>query len=261
VDYERVFPWLRVAACAVISMYLLVMFHLTTDLRDLRTVPPAHYVVLVLGVAIPLIPFVGRLRVGKLIELERDLRSAQGDLREFKRETREMISMVTTSVNSIGNLTATTNVNIGLTELGRSAKQQLARAEGPGDAAEIEETKKELYLEDEDTTIALARTRIRLEYLLRRILGKRTATEGPIADVKFMGITNLYRLFLERYPRYDYLQGVFEYVVRACNAAIHGQRVDYGQAQEVLDLGARLISTLDDIAATQSEPPRTSMPA
>jgi len=255
VNYERIFPWLRLGVCGLFSAYLLGMFHLTTDLRDLRTVPPAHYAILLMGVVIPLIPFVGRLRLGNLIDLERDLRSTKDDVREFKREIRQMISVISTSVNSMSNLTATTNVNIGLADLGTEARLQLAEAEQPADSEGIQETRKELSLEGEDTIMALARTRIRLEYLLRRILGKRTAAEGALDDVKFMGVGKLYRLFLEKYPRYRYLQRTFEYVIRACNAAIHGQQVQYSQAEEALDLGARLISTLDDMMANEPGDP------
>jgi len=246
-------PWLPVVICLVISVYLLILFHSTTDLSNIQTVPPIHYVILFLGVLLPLVPFVSRLRLGKLIELERDVRETKGEVQDFKSEIRQMFSIVSTSINSISNFTNTTNVNIDLAELLRQARDQLEQ-EGPQERQDVEEIKEELLLEDEDTVMALARTRIRLEYLLRKILGKRTHTGDSSSDIKFMAAGRLYRLFLRHYPQYRYLESSFEYVLRMCNAAIHGQTVPYGQAQEALDIGARLISTLDDVPANNDLP-------
>lgn len=167
---------------------------------------------------------------------------------------RQLISVVSTSVNSISNLSSTTNVNIDFADLLKQAKEQLNQATVQPEAQEIQEVKRELLLDNEDTIMALARTRIQLEHLLRRSLGKRTQySNKPQGDVKFLSAGRLYRMFLKEFDNYQYLEGSFDYVLKICNAAIHGQQVPASQAQEALELGARLISTLKELVGVENE--------
>jgi len=160
--------------------------------------------------------------------------------------------VVSTSINTIGisNLANTTNININLQALLEKAKEELRQANHPAQEEEIQEIEDELLLEGEDTIMALARTRIRLEHLLRRILSKGENDEAP-KDIKFMSASGLFRLFMKKHPEYKYLDNSFEYVLRACNAAIHAQSVSEGQAREALGIGASLIATLRKIADGQ----------
>jgi hypothetical protein len=104
--------------------------------------------------------------------------------------------------------------------------------------------------------MALARTRIQLERLLRQILGKKTQYDNKsFDDVKFISAGRLYRMFLKEYPEFRYLEPSFEYVLRICNAAIHGQQVPSGQAQEALEIGAKLISTINDLVGGNNDLP------
>ncbi len=59
-------------------------------------------------------------------------------------------------------------------------------------------------------------------------------------------------MFLKDFVDYQYLEGSFDYVLKICNAAIHGQQVPAGQAQEELELGARLISTLKELVGDKN---------
>lgn len=253
-DNNELPAWLSVVITLIISVYLLIVFHLTVNLLDPQNVQPIHYLILLLGVLIPLVPFIQKLRIGKLVELERNIKQQKEEVRDFKNEVRQLISVVSTSLNSISNLTNTTNVNIDLADLLRKAKQELNEADVEPAPQEIQEVKRELLLDNEDTIMALARIRIRLEHLLRRVLGKSIQyTNKPSEDVKFLSAGRLYRMFLREYPNYQYLESSFEYVLKICNAAIHGQQVPSGQAQEALELGARLISTLNEILGSNND--------
>ncbi len=43
---------------------------------------------------------------------------------------------------------------------------------------------------------------------------------------------------------YSYLREPMTYVLAVCNAAVHAQNIDAGQAQEALTLGAQIIAAL-----------------
>lgn len=240
--------WLPIVITVLISIYLLVIFHITVNLSNPQDIHPVHYLILLLGVLIPLVPFIQKLRIGKIVELERNVQQQKDEVRDFKNEVRQLISVVSTSVNSISNLSNTTNVNIDFANLLRQAKEQLSQANLGPESQEIQEVKREMLLDNEDTIMALARTRIQLEQLLRKVLGKRMQYGNKTLDnVKYLSAGRLYRMFLEEYDNYAYLERSFDYVLKICNAAIHGQQIPSWQAQEALDLGARLISTLNEI--------------
>lgn len=247
-NYGQISPWLTILICVIDSIYLLCLFHSTVNLATPTNIPPMHYIILFLGALIPLVPFVQRLRVGKLIELERDIQNTKSEVKDFKNEVRQMISVVNTSINSISNLTNTTNLNFNFTDLLRQAKEELAHKPSPK-LIEVQRIKDELQLEDENTIMTLARTRIKLEYLLRKILGRQTSIpiEKQTEKIKFMTAEKLYKLFLQQYTEYDYLRNSFDYVLKICNAAMHGQIILDAQAEEALNLGARLISTLTEL--------------
>ncbi len=248
--------WLSVVITIVISLYLLILFHLTVNLANPQNIQPIHYLVLLLGVLIPLVPFIQKLRIGKIIELERNIQQQKEEVRDFKNEVRQLITVVSTSVNSISNLSNTTNLNFDFADLLKQAKEQLNQADAQPTPQEVQDVKRELLLDNEDTVMALARTRIQLERLLRQILGKKTQFENKSSDdVKYLSAGRLYRTFLKEYPDYQYLEASFEYVLRICNAAIHGQQVPSGQAQEALEIGAKLISTINDLAGGNNDFP------
>lgn len=245
--------WLLAVFSWGFSAYLLILFHTKADLSNPSTIPQIYYLFLFLGILLAFLPFLKRLKVGKLFELERDIRDAKNEVKEFKGEVRQMLSIVSTNINTIGNLTNTVTINVpGIGEL-LEEKEKLAQTSDNETLRASEEIKDELSLEGEDTIMALARTRIRLEYLLRNILGKGTRIEKLPKDIKFISLGQLYRRFLKEYPNYKNLENSFTYVGQICNAAIHAQRISEGQAREALDIGARLIAILNKIAGNQGE--------
>ena len=56
-------------------------------------------------------------------------------------------------------------------------------------------------------------------------------------------------LFVREHEEHAELEEPFNYVVQVCNAAIHAQRVQPSQAEEALDMGARIIAVLSEIAS------------
>jgi ribosomal protein S7 len=195
------------------------------------------------------LPFFTKIKIGAILELEREVQQAKDELREFKSEVRNSMSVLSTNVNTIGGMTNQVTVNIpGLDEL-RQARQLVEERSPPTARQSAERVEERILLQSEDQTLALAKTRIDMERLLRKILGRRTGPAlGKNDSTKFAGINQLFDLFLKDNEQYSYLRQPFHYVTQICNAAIHAQRVSPEQTQEALALGAQLIAVLEQSA-------------
>jgi hypothetical protein len=128
----------------------------------------------------------------------------------------------------------------------QQARQEVAAAIPAKAKEEAEEVESRIIRQsDEDTTMALARTRIDIERTLRDALGKQTCLPPErVETIKFAGITKLFAMAVELYPALQSLQKAFKYVTQVCNAAIHAQRVSDRQAEEALALGAEILAAL-----------------
>jgi len=88
---------------------------------------------------------------------------------------------------------------------------------------------------------------MQLERELRRVLGKRTETLSPIDGVKFQSAGALFREFTQKYPTYFQIGSSFDFVLKVCNAAIHGQLIPDKYAHEALYMGLRMLKELKTI--------------
>ncbi len=240
--------WLFPLFSWVFAAYLVILFHLSTDILHQPAISEGSYLLLILAIILVFLPFMKRLKFGTLFELERDIRETKKEMKDFKNEIRQSLSVISTSINTIGNVTSNISITIpGMAEL-LDAKEKLTQSSDAETLESSKEVKEELFLEGEDTIMALARTRIKLEYLLRKILGKRTLTPEVTKEIRFMTLGKLYRHFLKEYPKFRNLENSFTYVGQIANAAVHAQRLPEGQAQEALELGAKLIAILKKLA-------------
>jgi hypothetical protein len=239
--------WGLPALSWIISFYFLVGFVANAGFPPSRTVLTGDALYLLLWLFFLFLPFFSKVKIGGFLELERQVEQAKQELREFKSEVRNSLSVLSTNVNTIGGMSNSVTVNIpGLQEL-REAREAVAR-KSPDSVDEARQVEEKLLNQSEDTTLALARTRIEIERYLRKILGKRLDNTGTHDRVKLMSARQLFELFLREYPDLSYLKRSFHYVTQICNAAIHAQYVPDEQAQEALALGAQIIAALNDIS-------------
>lgn len=244
--------WALPALSWLVSFYFLVGFASNIGFPPDRALLIGDGVYVVLWLLFLFLPFFSKLRIGQFLELEREVERAKGELQQFKTEIRSSLSVLSTTVNTIGTMSNQVTVNIpGLAEL-RSAREGLENHVPAATKDEAREVKQGLLLESEDTTMALARTRIEIERLLRTILGKATSVNAlRDQSVKFLGAKHLFDMFVRENEEYSYLLKPFSYVMQVCNAAIHAQRVSDEQAREALSLGSNIIATLSDITAVK----------
>jgi hypothetical protein len=200
------------------------------------------------------LPFFSKIKIGSLIELERAVKeakkeadSAKDELREFKAEVRNTMSVVSTQ---------RTNVYVNSTPDPAAIREQQAAIQPRLDARS--ESTVEKYeeavksQESDDPAYVLAKVRIDIERLLRLIVGKRI---GPVSDtnVKLASARQLFDSLVRSDDKWEYLRQPFEYVNRVCNAAIHGQLVSSEQTSETLKLGAQIIAALRQHADAKDE--------
>jgi hypothetical protein len=241
--------WAMPALSWIISFYFLLGFVSNVGFPPDRSLLVGDGVYVGLWLFFLFLPFFSKVKVGQLLELEREVERAKEDLHQFKSEIRNSLSVLSTTVNTIGSMTNQVTVNIpGLSELQR-AREEVEHRVSPKAQDEANDLKRSLLLESEDTTMALARTRIEIERLLREILGKRTSVNDiQTKAIKFASARRLFDVFLQENERYSYLLEPFIYVMQVCNAAIHAQSVSDEQAKEALALGATIIATLSDFS-------------
>jgi hypothetical protein len=241
--------WALAALSWLVSLYFLVGFAINVGFPPGRSLTSADLAYGFLWLLFLFLPFFNKVKIGRFLELERELKNTKEELKDFKTEIRNNISVLSTNINTIGSFSNQVTVNLpGLAEL-EELKRKIDELTTPTTKQEAEEIRSDILLESEHTLMALARIRIKMEYLLRKILGKKlSVNELRNMSIKFLGLRSMFNMFINENPQYRYLLEPFMYVNQVCNAAIHAQRVPEEQASEALDLGATILAVLTDVA-------------
>ena len=235
----------------LISLYFFIVFHTSAGFPPKSPISSSSWVLLGMSGIFFVLPFVSRLRIGNAIEFERKVREVENQVKEFKEETRNSLALISNAVTTISNISNTFTVSLpGVAELTAAKEGVQAVEQHESISSDARRIKEELlFLDDESTILPLARVRIRIEQLLRQILQKRLKTSNlRDREIKFLSARRLFQRFLEEYPQYQSLAPAFDYVIRVCNAAVHGQKVPFDEAEEALNMGAEIIALLSKIA-------------
>lgn len=233
----------------------LVSFYFLSGFVDDLGFPPkpnvswSHIVLLVMWLFFLFLPFFNKIKIGKFLELEREVEKTKSEMKEFKEDVRNNLSIISTNINSIGNLSNQLTLNLpGYSDL-ESFKKLLDEKFPEAKVKRSQEIREELLLDEDDTVMALARTRIKIESLLRKITQK-PEFNFPASESRdrFIPIHEMFRMVVQRYDQYYDLRKPFDFVIRACNAAVHAQRISQTQADEAIQLGAKIIAILSELS-------------
>lgn len=243
-----VFPFL----CRLIASILLLLALYGVGFPPKESIGTTSASLFVLSLFFFLLPMAKKISLGKLLTFEKEIKKVKDEVTDFKVETRESLKVYSNMITAISN-TVSQTVNVHL----------------PG-KAEVAEVKDELnstlnqqntssHVEDEITTyinessndlnFALAKLRMELEKSLRELLDKRTTTDDPNAmRGKFLSARSLFKEFTNQYPKYRGMHGSFDYILKVCNAAIHGQKIDEGYGYEAIGMGITMLKEFESIS-------------
>ncbi len=232
-----------------LAAYFFYAFHLHVCFPPTKEINQTGFVYLIVFILFLLLPFAKRVKLGSVLEWEAKIKELKQEVKDTREESRQLFNVLNTTINTISN-TLTNNVNVympGYQERER-AREDIQFYDNRVNRNAVDDLINEFWRGDDDLIMPLARVRIEIERHLREILGKRTISEDLRGKGrKFYSAGSLFRIFLKEYPDYKHLGSSFDYVLRLCNAAIHGQVLDDDQALEALEMGAKIISVLRGI--------------
>ena len=230
------------------SLYFLWVFHGHAGFPPAAELTPTSALYLALFVLFLLAPFVHRLRLGRLIEFEAKVEEVRSDMKEVRTETRDLISTVSAVATAISaSVNQSVVVNFPSPEWAQSASEEMSTAFGGAPEREQQEgdIRKYMDLSGSDANYALARLRMDIERELRRILGEHVSEEYPSRmRGKFLTTRSMFRILVSMKPKYQQMRSSFDYVLEVCNAAIHGQRIAEGIANEAVGMGLHMLREL-----------------
>lgn len=243
----NVFP----TVCYVLAAFFVYAFLLRVGVPPTRDLDATGGTYLALALFLFMLPEAKRLKLGQLFEYEARVKEIKEDVKQFKEETRATLSAYTSLVSAISN-TVSQNITVnvpGKAEATQAREDLEATLKTPSPKPELEEQiDKFLEAEANDLSYALAKLRMQLERELRRVLGKRTDLLPPAEEeTRFLSARSLFNQFIRQYPNYQGMASSFDYVLRVCNAAIHGQFIPQGSAHEALSMGLSMLKELKSI--------------
>ena len=93
--------WLLAILSWIMSVYFITCFHISSGFPPKLPLTTSEFVFLLLGIFFLFMPFFNKIKIPKIIELERSVAEAKNELREFKDQTANMFSILSTSISTI----------------------------------------------------------------------------------------------------------------------------------------------------------------
>jgi hypothetical protein len=230
-DNPRLPTWALPTLSWVVSAYFFIVFFKNAGFL------PGHALVvedaLYGGFALLFLffPFFSKVKIGSLLELERQIAKTQEELRDFKTEIRSSISVRNTNVVTIG--------------FPKGEKQEVDAHVSPEVKQQVQQFEESLETTVEEPARAIKGVWQEVGSLLRSILRKRTPA-GTLQEfsILFSDVPELWKQFRRDHPQYHYLDRSFDYLTAAWTVVTRNEALRDAEAQEALSLGARIVAVL-----------------
>ena len=231
-------------------------FHLRVGFLPQNDLDSTALTYLAVSMFFIVLPLAKKINIAKFFEYEAKIIEVKNDVKEFKEETREMMTIYNNLINTVSN-TANQSIVVNVPSQG-----EVERLREELDSS-IDTNKEDKKIEEEidsyltdwegEPNLALAKLRMDIEIELRRILGKRTKTKNPISmREKFLSASSLFREFIRIFPSYNNTVASFDYVLKICNAGIHGQAISEAHFREAMYMGVRMLEEFRSIGDFES---------
>lgn len=243
--------WILLIISWVIGITLIVKVSNAICFDTPEKIHGMHLTFFLIGLLLILIPFSKSIKLGKLIEIEREITQAKEEIKDFKTQINQSLTLISSTISaSVSNLNSNININLPGQEELKTEIDKLKRDTSRPRIEGLRFREQALESSENDYTLALAKTRIEIERLLREQLGKRTLFPNEFKDIKFISLNKLFHMYIREFPDFEKYYNSFKYVQSICNAAIHGQKISSGQAMEALELGEIIINDLKGAETT-----------
>ena len=244
----NVFPVLSLVA----SGYFFYCFSVAVGLPPTQSIDSSSAAYLALAILFFVLPEVRKFQNTRLREYQEKVSEAREEIQELKSETRALMSAYNGLIFSVSNAT---NHLMSLNTVPnpqdvKDANKSLIAALGEETghhqlAAEID-----LFLNEEDSDFESALWDLRrvMEKELRRVMRHELAAANTDGSPRFLSSSALFDEFVKKYPNYGPMYNAFHYVLRVCDAALHGRQVPENLVQEAFHIGFRILDALRQLA-------------
>ena len=245
---SNVFPVLSLVA----SGYFFYCFSVAVGLPPTQSLDSSSAAYLALAILFFILPEIRKFQNTKLREAQAQLSEAKDEIQELKSETRALMSAYNGLIFSVSNAT---NHLMSLNTLPNP--QDVKDANKSLNAALGEETGQhqlvaeiDLFLDEEDSDFESALWDLRrvMEKELRRVVRQEPAGANGDGSRRFLSSSALFDEFVKQYPSYGPMYNAFHFVLRVCDAALHGRQVPENFVQEAFHMGFRILDALRHLA-------------
>ena len=218
----------------------------------------AHWTIFYTSIFLLLLPFVSKIALGSILNVERDLKQTKTDFKDFRSTTQNQFQFLISNLNY---LSQNLSNNISIINQIPSAERLKEENElfknpeegQPEHSSEAEKIKTELndelkFVESDEEWIwifNLLKIRVQMEQFLRDLLRKRTSVaESSDLEIKYYSLRQLFDMYLEKYPKAINEKSPFLLFNSVANAAIHGQVISDQQYNEARKLGIKVLRNI-----------------
>ena len=121
---------------------------------------------------------------------------------------------------------------------------------------EIDVNNETIFNEDDDSKWKIVKLRIEIEKSLRYVLNKRSSIkQSNRLNIKFYSLNKLFSMYINEYPETKEMGDTFKLFSHLANAAVHGQKLSFEQAEKGAKLGIKILRyiKLKNIEASSEE--------
>ena len=192
------------------------------------------------------LPIARRFKFSNFIEFESKVEQVRAEVKEVRTETRELVSTVSNVASAISaSMRQTVVVNVPNAIEAKVAQADMEKAQTSSPKTRRRPDVQDfLQAYDSDIHYGLARLRMDLEREIRTAVEDLSTGEWRERHWN-ESIRSMFRRLVSSDNRYATMKRPLDFVLKVCNAAVHGQTVEEDVAYEAVEIGLRILEELN----------------
>ncbi len=256
-NFEKALPHLPfVLIVWTIGFCLFLNVYCKIDFNDLASIHYNHHVLLLFSIALILLPFLKTIKIGKYLELERNIKETKEEVKDFKTEIRQnfqtLSSTLTATLSSINKqvVNHTTNVGMNAPTLPDNVLPGLESEIDKIVKAKLEQLGQQFnkhttdYIHVPDDNLLMFKVRYNIETQLKRIWENRFITDIEYDRYRHKPIIKIIQDLTEKEIIDKSFYSILREILSICNYAIHGENVTENQVHFIKNSSPQVIDYL-----------------